>query len=540
MTSGIEPRKRVFEQKKCISLIYDALNRITSGISNDGKFDLSSVSYDKMGNIMSLQRKGGIVANIDYTKSEHFGMMDNLDYEYDGANKLTKVTELPGGNITFGFKDGSNTNDDFEYDNNGNLIIDRNKGISSITYNHLNLPVTVAISNAEGTGNISYIYDATGAKLKKTAPSGGSLIETEYAGKYIYKNGNLEFFNHPEGIVEKEADGYKYVYQFKDHLDNVRLSYKDANKDGSITQDEIVQEKNYYPFGLTHKGYNSVLRGRNHTYGFTNKEEQDEIGLGWIDITARNYDPALGRWMNLDPLAEQMRRHSPYNYGFDNPIYFIDYDGMMPTGSCCGGLKGLARAVKKTWTESWARSVNQVKSFFAKGDNSSLVGNEKQTAKGGIQPFVSKEFQKDGIATPNIPEPGADITSGDGDGIAVLAESQPGPDLGLDKTTDIVVGAAQLVDQTVSTVDALSGGNSNEGSISTTNTTDNVNETTTISVTNVLRVDVNVRNGDTIANAVTATKDTVVNTQDASKIPAQKDSIYNAKLEEAKRNYGQQ
>ena len=91
---------------------------------------------------------------------------------------------------------------------------------------------------------------------------------------------------------------------------------------------------NYYPFGLKHKGYNNVVSSDGNStaqkMGFGGKELQDELGLEWYDVSARNYDPALGRWMNLDPLAEKMRRHSPYNFAFNNPIYFIDPDGMAP------------------------------------------------------------------------------------------------------------------------------------------------------------------------------------------------------------------
>ena len=113
--------------------------------------------------------------------------------------------------------------------------------------------------------------------------------------------------------VSNESDELNYV-----HFDDFAVTH---------SKTPIVQVDDYYPFGLT---FNSFTRSYSEPqkYKYNGKEEQEEWGV--IDYGARMYMADIGRWGVVDPLAEYMRRHSPYNFSFDNPINFIDFDGMIP------------------------------------------------------------------------------------------------------------------------------------------------------------------------------------------------------------------
>jgi RHS repeat-associated protein len=108
------------------------------------------------------------------------------------------------------------------------------------------------------------------------------------------------------------------------------VTFSDLNNDDEINEkEEVIHINNYYAFGLNMEGNWNGANGANK-YQYNGKEWNDDFGLGWNDYGARFYDPAMARWQTVDPLSEKMRRHSPYNYCFNNPVRFIDPDGMAP------------------------------------------------------------------------------------------------------------------------------------------------------------------------------------------------------------------
>ena len=137
-------------------------------------------------------------------------------------------------------------------------------------------------------------------------------------------NGSHERIFSPQITIDQP--GYLYIYISNEEDTQMEVFFDDFKVDH--IKSPVVQMDDYYPFGLTFNSYSRENTVPN-MFQYNGMELQDELNLGWYDYLARQYDPAIGRFLSVDPMAEVARRWSPYVYGYDNPIRFTDPDGMV-------------------------------------------------------------------------------------------------------------------------------------------------------------------------------------------------------------------
>ncbi|MCF3109424.1 DUF6443 domain-containing protein [Niabella sp. CC-SYL272] len=326
---------------------YDKANRLLSGISDENNNE--TMGYDKMGNITSLYRQGAAAITSG---------LGTLSYTYNG-NQLQSVN---GGYVK-----------NYQYNNNGSMTSD---GMFGFQYNELNLPRQVT---GTPVGTVTYTYDASGAKLTKQTVS-----ETrQYVEGIEYTGGNIDLLHISSGLARNSGGIYNYEFFLTDHLGNTRVVHNGAGT--------VYQRTDYMPFGM------SIGRVANtpNKYLYNGKEQQQELGGtdgGQYDYGARFYDPVIGRWHVIDPLAEKMRRHSPYNYAFDNPIRFVDPDGM----EADNWYKAKNKEGKETYM--WVEGSREIEGAENMGQELSLETVGRQSGK----VYDSYNLNADGSITNNI------------------------------------------------------------------------------------------------------------------------------------------
>jgi RHS repeat-associated protein len=312
---------------------YDAAGRMlradyaegSSLDDNRGGFSELITGYDSNGNILGLER---------YCNGSP---VDILKYAYCNSgksNRLLKITDT--GTRGSSFDDYPGSSKDYSYDAGGNMTFDGARNLDIEYLPTLNLPGKLDFGN---NNRIYFHYTSGGEKLMKHVISGrGIETETHYIGNIVYEGGKLSYILTEEGrlVASGTGNGRRFIYEYylKDHLGNNRITFRAGSP---LEGPEMIQAVDYYPFGLvmSRKENNGLTGYRKNNYLYNGKELQDENmtgeSLNWYDYGARMYDPQIGRWHTTDPLAESYRRWSPYSYAVDNPVRFIDPDGMSTT-----------------------------------------------------------------------------------------------------------------------------------------------------------------------------------------------------------------
>ena len=383
---------------------YDQLNRIkaedfmrytTAWGDPSGTID-NTYTYDDNGNILTLNRKG------------KGSTMDDFTYNYNSnTNQLNYVSDATaaGGYSTDLDNQASNH---YLYDEIGEM---KNDSSDIITWTVYGKVATVKKTNGD---SLVFTYDASGNRIAKRTNVGGTVKEDFYvrdaqgnvmsnyertgSSSYTYTQTELPIYgsdrvgvvkpalvvkptaascstcNNPCGCINctvyqfttlnSTNTGYfdrriaQKDYELKDHLGDVRVTIGDRKR-GAANTDSVTSYVNYYAFGMQVAVDSMNYTPTDYRYGFNGKEKDDEWKSDGnsYDYGMRAYDPRLGKFLSVDPIASDFPWNSPYAFAEDDVIRSVDLDGKE---------KYIVHLDDKRFGGTWLE-LNQNKSEWSKG-----------------------------------------------------------------------------------------------------------------------------------------------------------------------------
>ncbi len=320
-------------------------------------------SYDANGNILTYSRYG------DAARAP----MDSLKYFYTAnTNQLHKVVDDAADASAANYSKYNDlrqgqADDNYRYDATGNLIQDNAEGLSNVAWNAYGKITSITKSS----GVIRYVYGPGGQRIMAQTPIDTTVYVHDAGGNIlsVYRKpaaGNLSqtemhlFGSNRLGMATQHLalndttvlsggflTGIKSIFtrgeklfEQTNHLSNVLVTVSDRriqHSNGTIVDyytPEVITANDYYPFGMLMPGRRYTAND-NYRFGFNGKENDDNVkGEGnQQDYGMRVYDPRVARFLSVDPLTIKYPWYTPYQFAGNNPVKFIDLDGLEPANN---------------------------------------------------------------------------------------------------------------------------------------------------------------------------------------------------------------
>ncbi|MBR5552700.1 MAG: RHS repeat-associated core domain-containing protein, partial [Clostridia bacterium] len=300
-TNGNQRGKHIPRDRHYISYTYDGAGRLVleahGGLGIDHQ---TSYVYDASGN----RTREIYVAN----PTEQYGTLaiNTTDYVYDANNRLIS---LSSGGVT-------NT---YTYDNNGNMLAD---GSKTFTYNVLNQ--LVSFTNGPVTANYGYLPNGLRSYKSVTDGTNSTYNSFVWDGDKLAYEYTATNANTPQMYV---GTVYNYGHGLVSHSDNLNGNYILYATDGhgDVTKLLDATNPNFYD-PVDENEFDAFGNGGANEYsrmGYTG--EYHDAETGFIYLRARYYSPAIGRFINEDPIRDGLNW---YVYCNNNPVNFVDPTGL--------------------------------------------------------------------------------------------------------------------------------------------------------------------------------------------------------------------